>query len=140
MGQQQLLIQVFAIVLVGGLVVAGTHALSGSESRNSHEIVIRDALAIVHDLQTWKRVPVLLGGADGIDGFGRVDFSTLGYQHTLLSKRVYKTDHACYMLRPVGPDRHAEVRIYAPSCAERDFVARVVVGGPGPGDLDWSRD
>jgi hypothetical protein len=30
-----------------------------------------------------------------------------------------------------------EVILSGPSCAHNDFVARVVVKGSGPGDLDW---
>ena len=80
-----------------------------------------------------------LGGGGGRPGFGRLTFKTLGYPHTLLSNRVYKTDYGCYMLQSVGAEQNAELTFFAPSCAKSDFVARVVVSGPGPADRAWHR-
>ncbi len=140
MGQQQLLLLVFGIVLIGGLVVAGAHALEGGKPASNRGMVFQEALAIVADLQAWKRKPTTLGGGANVPGFDFVDFEQLGYRHTWLSNRVYKTDFACYALRTVAASRAVEVKISAPSCAKNHFVARVLVRGTGPGDLDWRHE
>ena len=100
-------------------------------------MVLQEALEIVGGLQAWKQKPVVLGGGSGARGFRNVTFKTLEYRHTLLSKRVYKTEVGCYMLRTTGEEPHVELILSAPSCARSDFVSRVTVRGPGPGDLDW---
>jgi hypothetical protein len=137
MGQQQLLLLVFGIVLAGGAVVAGAHALEGANQPTSHDSVFQEALAIVADLQVWKLKPYQVGGGAAVRGFDHVSFRSIGYSHTLLSNRVHKTDQGCYMLRTIGPGHHAELTISAPSCAAKHFVARVVVRGRTAADIDW---
>ena len=137
MAQQQLLTLVFSIVVVGALVVAGAYALQGSQAQNQRTMVIQEALRIVADAQAWKQELARLGGGSGVYGFRHMTFKTLGYPHALLSNRVYKTEYGCYMLRTVGETPHVELIFSAPSCSVSDFVSRVIVRGPGPGDLDW---
>jgi hypothetical protein len=137
MGQQQLLVLILSIVLVAGVVVAGAHAFEGVDSSENRGLVFQEALAIVQALQEWKQHDYFLGGGHGVHGFDRVNFGSLGYSYTLLSNRVYKSDGACYILRNTGSRRDAELIISAPSCSKRDFVARVIISGTGPGDLAW---
>ena len=137
MGQQQLLFLVFGIVSVGALVMVGAYAFREHKALNDRNMVVQEALQVVADLQAWKQKPAMVGGGQGRHGFYNVTFRTLGYAHTLLSNRVYKTEYGCYLLQTVGDEQHAEVIFFAPSCARSDFVARVVISGSGPGDLDW---
>ncbi len=137
MGQQQLLFLVFGIVVVGAVVVAGASVLKDGRTLHHRNMVIHEGLQVVADVQAWKQKPVLLGGGAGVRGFRNVTFKTLGYPHTLLSNRVYKTEYGCYMLRTTGKEPHVELIFSAPSCSLSDFVTRVTVRGPGPGDLDW---
>ena len=137
MGQQQMLLLVFGIVSVGALVVVGAYSFREHSVLQSRSVAVQEALQVVADLQKWKEKPVVLGGGAGRPGFSHVTFSTLGYAHTMLSNRVYKTENGCYMLQTVGVQQHAEFIFYAPSCAKSDFVARVVISGSGPADLDW---
>ncbi len=137
MGQQQLLLLVFGIVVVGALVVMGAYAFNQGRTSNHRAMVFQEALQVVGDLQAWKQKPVVLGGGSRARGFRNVTFKTLEYRYTLLSNRVYKTEIGCYMLRTTGDEPHVELILSAPSCAQSDFVSRVTVRGPGPGDLDW---
>ncbi|HMB90808.1 MAG TPA: hypothetical protein VKP65_08170 [Rhodothermales bacterium] len=137
MGQQQLLVLILSIVLVAGVVVAGAHAFEGDHSSENRGLVFQEALSIVHAVQEWKQQDYFLGGGHGVQGFDRVHFGSLGYSYTLLSNRVHKSDVACYILRNTGPRHDAELVIFAPSCSKRDFVARVIISGTGPGDLVW---
>ncbi len=137
MGQQQLLFLVFGIVIVGAFVVAGAYVLIDGRTPHHRVMVFQEALQVVGDVQAWKKKPVLLGGGAGLRGFRNVTFKTLGYPHTLLSNRVYKTEYGCYMLRTTGDEPNVDLIFSAPSCSLSDFVTRVTVRGPGPGDLDW---
>ena len=137
MGQQQLLFLVFGIVVVGAIVVAGAYVLKDGRTSNDRVMVFQEALQVVGDVQAWKQKPVVLGGGAGLRGFRNVTFKTLGYPHMLLSNRVYKTDYGCYILRTTGDEPDVELIFSAPSCSLSDFVTRVTVRGPGPGDLDW---
>ncbi len=137
MGQQQLLLLVFLIVCVGALTVLGAYAFRDQKGLEGRHQVVQEALQVVADLQTWKRVPVALGGGNGRDGFSTITFATLGYSHTLLSNRVYKTDYGCYQLQTVGEAQHVELSFSSPSCTRGDFMARVVISGTEPGDLVW---
>ncbi len=137
MGQQQMLILVFGIVSVGAFVMVGAYTFREHSVLQNRPKVVHEALQVVADMQAWKDKPVALGGGAGRPGFSHVTFRTLGYAHTMLSNRVYKTKNGCYKLQTVGELQHAEFIFYAPSCAKSDFVARVIISGPGPGDLDW---
>lgn len=139
MGQQQLLLLVFGIVLVGGAVVMGAHAFGEVKPVENRAIVFQEGLAVVHALQRWKQTPTVAGGGANLVGFERVNFRSLGISHTMLSNRVHKTDFGCYILTTRGEQDYAELTISAPSCSERDFVTRVVVRGPTAADLDWMR-
>ena len=137
MGQQQLLLLVFGIVSAGALVTGGAYTFSAHSVLETRPLVIQEALQVVADIQQWKETPVALGGGAGRSGFAPLTFSLLGYPHTMLSNRVYKTDYGCYMLQIVGAEQHAELIFSAPSCAKSDFVSRVVISSPAPADLDW---
>ena len=137
MGQQQVLLLVFGIVLVGAFVTAGAYTFREHGVLEGRPVVFQDALQVVADLQMWKEKPVVLGGGAGRPGFRHASFRTLGYAHTMLSNRVYKTDYGCYVLQTVGPQQDAELIFFAPTCAKSDFVSRVVISCPGPADLNW---
>ena len=137
MGQQQMLFLVFGIVSVGALVMVGAFAVQEHRALQSRHLVVQEGLQVVADLQTWKKKPAMLGGGAGRHGFINVTFKTLGYSHTLLSNRVYKTENGCYMLQTVSEAQHVELIFSAPSCSRSDFVSRVIIAGTEPGDLEW---
>ena len=132
-----MLLLVFLIVSVGALVTMGAYAFREHNETQNRSIVIEEALQIVGDVQAWKETPVVLGGGAGRPGFGHVTFRTLGYAHTMLSNRVYKTENGCYILQTERDKPHIELVFFAPTCARSDFVSRVVIAGPGPAELDW---
>ena len=137
MGQQQMLFLVFGIVSVGALVMVGAYAVQEHRVLQSRHMVVQEGLQVVADLQAWKKKPAMLGGGSGRHGFANVTFKTLGYPHTLLSNRVYKTENGCYILQTVGEEQDVELILSAPSCARSDFVSRVIIAGTQPSDLTW---
>ncbi len=137
MGQQQLLVLVFSIVVVGGIVIVGTYAIRGETQLQNRDFVFRDAFSIITDVQLWKLKPLEIGGGLGAEGFKGITFRNLGYSHILLSNRVHRTDYGCYQLQTTREDHHALLLISSPSCAIGDYVAHVVIRGLGPDNLDW---
>jgi len=137
MAQQQLLWLVFGIVVVGATVVAGTHVLGGPARDEDHTPAFQEALGIVSEIQLWKLKPSEVGGGYGADGFDPLTFRKLGYPHVILSNRVYKSEKGCYKLHTLGAENHAVLTLSSPSCGIKDYIAHVIVRGPGPGDLTW---
>ena len=132
-----MLFLVFGIVSAGALVMGSAYAVQENRVFQSRHMVVQEGLQVVADLQTWKQKPAMFGGGAGRHGFFNVTFNTLGYPHTLLSNRVYKTENGCFMLQTIGEAQHAELTFSAPSCARSDFVTRVIIAGTQPGDLSW---
>ena len=139
MGQRAMLILVLCIVVVGEGVVLGARALGVGKYPKNLDIVFRDALSIVADIQVWKLKPPEVDGGLRVDGFEGISFRSLHYSHRLFSKRVHRTEYGCYQLETIGERHHAVLTISAPTCAEKDYIAHVIVRGLGPGDLDWQR-
>ena len=86
MGQQQLLLLVLGIVIVGLAVVVGIQAFSENQKKANADALILTAMRIATDAQAWLQKPEALGGGLPATG-GRlpsfnsvsVEFSNLGY-------------------------------------------------------------
>ena len=62
MGQQQLLLLVLGIVIVGIAVVAGIQAFSEGKQKAEQDAAVSDAMRIISDVQAWKLKPGAFGG------------------------------------------------------------------------------
>ena len=93
MGQQQLLLLVLGIVIVGIAVVAGIQAFSEGKVKAEQDAAISDAMRIISDTQAWKLKPSAFGGGADADGFTGVSMKALGYQ-----SNPYITTNGCYDL------------------------------------------
>jgi len=67
MGQQQLLLLVLGIVIVGLAVVVGINAFGENQKRANADALVNDALRIASDLQAYALKPEQFGGAGGFD-------------------------------------------------------------------------
>ncbi len=65
MGQQQLLLLVLGIVIVGLAVVVGISAFSENRIKASADALVADGLRIASDVQAWALKPEQLGGGGG---------------------------------------------------------------------------
>ena len=72
MGQQQLLLLVLGIVIVGLAVVVGINAFGENQKRANADAMVNDALRIASDIQAYALKPAQFGGAGG---FSQVDVS-----------------------------------------------------------------
>ena len=79
MGQQQLLLLVLGIVIVGLAVVVGINAFSENRVKSNADATVTDALRIASDVQAWALKPSQFGGkADGAN-INTVTFAAIGY-------------------------------------------------------------
>ncbi len=79
MGQQQLLLLVLGIVIVGLAVVVGINAFSENRTKSNADATVTDALRIASDIQAWALKPSQFGGkADGAN-INTATFALIGY-------------------------------------------------------------
>lgn len=77
MGQQQLLLLVLGIVIVGLAVVVGIQAFGENQKKANADAIVNDVIRIASDAQAWSLKPKAFGGGDG--AFTGVTFEKLGY-------------------------------------------------------------
>lgn len=77
MGQQQLLLLVLGIVIVGLAVVVGISAFGENRKKASLDALVNDGVRIAADAQAWSLEPSAFGGGNGVPT--NLTFETLGY-------------------------------------------------------------
>ncbi|MEM8559345.1 MAG: hypothetical protein AAGG50_16105 [Bacteroidota bacterium] len=81
MGQQQLLLLVLGIVIVGLAVVVGIQAFSENQTKANADAQVNDAIRIASDAQAWALKPTAFGGGNGVfNGLGTNGLAKLGYE------------------------------------------------------------
>lgn len=80
MGQQQLLLIVLSVIIVGISVVVGIQTFSSSAAAANQDAVVADLTKMGSDAQGWYRKPSMLGG--GGSSFGSTTLTLLGYPTT----------------------------------------------------------
>ena len=93
MGQQQLLLLVLGIVIVGIAVVAGIQAFSEGKQKAEQDAAVSDAMRIISDLQAWYLKPTAFGGGGEATEFNWV--SSFG------SRSAYRQTQPATTKRPV---------------------------------------
>ncbi len=88
MGQQQLILLVLAVVIVGLAIVVGIRAFTENSQRSNSDAMIQDAVRIANDIQAWKQKPAPFGGQGSVatqaqvidpNDFAGANFPLLGY-------------------------------------------------------------
>ena len=77
MGQQQLLLLVLGIVIVGLAVVVGIQAFSENQKKANADALVMTSMRIASDAQAWLRKPAAFGGAVSATGTRPTDFTGL---------------------------------------------------------------
>ena len=80
MGQQQLLLLVLGIVIVGLAVVVGIQAFSENQKKANADAMVNDAIRIASDAQAWKLKPAAFGGGASEAGFTNLTYAQMGYE------------------------------------------------------------
>lgn len=130
LGQQQLLLHVLGVVLVGIAVVAGLAAFTEGKIKADRDAAYQEALWFASRVQTWKLKPATLGGGDGASGYTGVTFEALGIVPN--NGVRYRTTNGCYRLTGGA---NARLRVFLVDCSTR--IATITILGTAPDDLRW---
>ena len=79
MGQQQLLLLVLGIVIVGLAVVVGIQAFSENQQKANLDALVNDGVRLASDLQAWSLKPAAFGGPTAGDSLKDGTFEDLGF-------------------------------------------------------------
>lgn len=133
MGQQQLLLLVLGIVIVGLAVVVGIQAFSENMKKANSDALVNDAVRIASDIQAWKLKPAAFGGGASGD-LKDVTFDNLGYENDATTK-TYSNLNGNFVLSGTTAGQKT---ITATSIAgsDNDNQVVVVVSGTKPADIE----
>ena len=119
MGQQQLLLLVLGIVIVGLAVVVGIAAFSENRIKSNADALVTDALRIASDVQAWKLKPGQFGGALSTEGLADVTLARIGYpssdgtNYTNVNGIFSFTDGSGSNATCTAPGTAGDVQVYA---------------------------
>jgi type II secretory pathway pseudopilin PulG len=132
MGQQQLLLLVLGIVIVGLAVVVGIQAFSENQKKANSDALVNDAIRVASDAQAWMLKPTAFGGGNNscattCDWSG-ISFSQLGYP---VNGTSYENLNGIFTITPAG----TEVEIVATSASNGNQIT-VTLSGTTPDAID----
>lgn len=101
MGQQQLLLLVLGITVVGLAVVIALQVYANNEKKNNADMLASTSMRVAVDAQAWLSVPTILGGGTPLSGDRPADFTGQSLTLDLLGYPVngsgeYKDVHGTY--------------------------------------------
>ncbi|MEM6784342.1 MAG: hypothetical protein AAF624_11490 [Bacteroidota bacterium] len=137
MGQQQLLLLVLGIVIVGLAVASGIQAFEENRFRMEQDTMAEMATRVFGDIMAWKEKPAALGGGEDVSGLSGLTLMQLGYEETaLLSHGQYAVRHPGidYMtINNVGTtEPFLFIRGVSNSSFSRNVIGRFYFFGPEP--------
>jgi hypothetical protein len=138
MGQQQLLLLVLGIVIVGLAVVVGIQAFSENQKKANADALVNDAIRLASDSQAWMLKPEAFGGGGNKGDWQLLTFQNLGYElggGGSCAATEYGNLNGCFTLAPTA----ANVTITATS-AENGNQVTVLVEGTKPEDITTTVD
>lgn len=142
MGQQQLLLLVLGIVIVGLAVVVGIQAFSENQKKANADAMVNDAIRIASDLQAWKLKPTAFGGGATATNWGSVDFDQIGYKTGNNSYNVptadadqYENLNGIYDLALSGANATITATSYEAGTSTTQNVVVLIVSGLTPLDI-----
>ncbi len=98
MGQQQLLLLVLGIVIVGLAVVVGIQAFSENQRKANADAMVTDGLRIALDCQVWDLKPGQFGGSLATEDLSDCTFDEIGFTNTGGANGVYTNVNGDYTL------------------------------------------
>ncbi|MDZ4699567.1 MAG: hypothetical protein SH809_07670 [Rhodothermales bacterium] len=131
MGQQQLLLLVLGIVIVGLAVVVGIQAFSENKKKANADALVNDAIRIASDAQAWKLKPAAFGG-------GADETLNVGFTGLLLGQMGYEVDGAACTAMSAPASSYCNLNGYFTIAAAQDLIitANSVPIASGGGDLN----
>jgi len=142
MGQQQLLLLVLGIVIVGLAVVVGIQAFSENQKQANADQMVNDSIRIASDAQAWKLKPSAFGGGASATNWTGLDFGQMGYAvgdeglHTGTAAEAdqYENLNAVYDLAASGTDLTVTATSFDAGGTALNTVV-VVIDGTTPADI-----
>ena len=142
MGQQQLLLLVLGIVIVGLAVVVGIQAFSENQKQANADQMVNDAIRIASDAQAWKLKPSAFGGGASATNWTGLDFGQMGYTvgdqglhpGTAAEADQYENLNAVYDLAASGADLTITGNSFDAAGNALNTIV-VVVDGTTPADI-----
>ncbi|MEM0963946.1 MAG: hypothetical protein AAGK21_15570 [Bacteroidota bacterium] len=138
MGQQQLLLLIVGVVVVGLAVMAGVEAFAENQRKFRQDQTVHLMNDIASKAQLWKMTPPLLGGGNvgNSDDFSAFTLNAIGLQESENHGGVevlHRTEYACLKLFP-NTDR---LRIHAlnTDCTDGSWWMGMDVRGVTPEDI-----
>ena len=143
MGQQQLLLLVLGMVIVGIAVVAGIQAFSEGKQKAERDAAVSDAMRLISDIQAWMLKPKAFGGGGNEGNWSNVSLKAIGLDPNKdggSNPSYYETINGCFDI--TGAQEKATLKIYGKDqsgeCDEDNIIATVEINGTSPNDVTWS--
>ncbi len=142
MGQQQLLLLVLGIVIVGLAVVVGIQAFSENQKQANADQMVNDSIRIASDSQAWKLKPSAFGGGASATNWTGLDFGQMGYTvgdqglhpGTAAAADQYENLNGVYDIASAGATLTITATSFDPAGAAMNTVV-VLVTGTTPGSI-----
>lgn len=143
MGQQQLLLLVLGIVIVGLAVVVGIQAFSENQKQANADQMVNDAIRIASDAQAWKLKPKAFGGGSSATNWTGLSFGQMGYAEgdnglhpgTDAEADQYENLNGVYDLDATGVNLVITANSFTAAGDPQNRVT-VTVSGTTPNDID----
>ena len=141
MGQQQLLLLVLAIVIVGLAVVAGLQAFAENQKKSNIDGLTMTGTRLAVEAQAWLRTPILRGG--GMPNAGsrpedftgiELDFGIMGYP--VNGDKEYRDIHGSYKGEVSDPDFIITAKSVNTSGGQDNNIICIKVTGTSLGDIE----
>ncbi len=97
MGQQQLLLLVLGIVVVGLAVVVGIQAFDENRDKSNADSLVSTGVRIANHMQAWTITHAAFGGPAPGEDLGDATYEDISLQHT---SGVYSTPDGSFELTP----------------------------------------
>lgn len=138
MGQQQLLLLVLGIVIVGLAVVVGIQAFSENQKKANADALVNDAIRVASDAQAWMLKPTAFGGGGNAGDWSTVTLEQLGYstadaENGDCAAGEYGNLNGCFTITATATD----ITITSTSATNANQVT-VVVDGTEPENITTS--
>ena len=137
MGQQQLLLLVLGIVIVGLAVVVGIQAFSENQKKANADSIVNDGIRIASDIQAWSLKPAAFGGPSKVPGsveeIGDAEFVDIGltatsdgYTNTNGNYTLSDNDgNACIIITGVSATAGNTVTIKVDGTSQNDIETNI---------------
>lgn len=140
MGQQQLLLLVLGIVIVGLAVVVGIQAFTENMKKSNSDALVNDAIRIASDAQAWKLKPAAFGGGADVAGWTNFSLTQVGYATADADNgdcdgaNIYGNLNGCFQITTADANSLVIQGNSIPN-SENDNQVVVTVTGTTPADI-----